>query len=465
MSVIGIRLFIIKNPKNTLDKSEAYLKSRGFEIRSATSIREAIVKILEFRPQFVMIPVDHPNKSVKMLPMILQQSTTAISLVYTESSVATSVVLLQQFKADSSIYPPISGPHLERTILSLTKQSKEKEEATVLTQISGQKNQEPQSTVTHIRGQALSKQSSQQQQADFDAAKAALVRLASIMETDTDRSEYSDWKSAESKVPTFTQEGVGPGQQHSAIQEGVKNLKGTFFQNKPATSEKLDQFSQLALTAFQKAIAEGKQSNLGTVKIDKNRKESACLSVTSPVLSGYILVISSDPEVESFIAAKMKDYLQAGIANLGQNAKDMLLFDISLETIPFEEFGIEASDFYTDENCNENIVALAFFKEEDPCVVTDDAEQQGYRKVSFKDVVLEKPLPYEIFLYLPTNKKFLLYSSEGARLLKDQRERLQKKGVAEVYIKESNVPQLFQSKAESTLQHKFHETKKRLKKA
>src|ERR1044072_3997905 len=78
-------LFILKAKADSLTHPEAYLKTKGWNIQSATSLKDAIRGLLVMRPKYILICMDHPNSKVKMLPKLLETALGAKVIAFLDS--------------------------------------------------------------------------------------------------------------------------------------------------------------------------------------------------------------------------------------------------------------------------------------------------------------------------------------------------------------------------------------------
>src|SRR4051812_15031359 len=64
-------LLIIKSNVKGLTAAESYLLARGWELYSCVDLKQALTMLIQKKPQYVMISVEHPHKKVRLLPNIL----------------------------------------------------------------------------------------------------------------------------------------------------------------------------------------------------------------------------------------------------------------------------------------------------------------------------------------------------------------------------------------------------------
>lgn len=109
-------LFIIKSDKYGLINAENYLKNREWELGSSDDLRQAMVYILNKKPTYVMVTVDHNNSKVDQLPKLLMQTFPVKVIVFAESHSSKSLHKLRSLDHPYTLMPPISGPMIERMV-------------------------------------------------------------------------------------------------------------------------------------------------------------------------------------------------------------------------------------------------------------------------------------------------------------------------------------------------------------
>lgn len=71
---ISKTLLILKGNANSTGTAEQFLRNREWVVFSTTNLKDFLTHIIQKKPSFVMISVDHPSKKVLMMPKVLIQS-------------------------------------------------------------------------------------------------------------------------------------------------------------------------------------------------------------------------------------------------------------------------------------------------------------------------------------------------------------------------------------------------------
>lgn len=119
------KLYFVKSPGYGTSTAENFLKKRNFDINAETNIATALTQIFELQPDFVFIALDHPDSTIESLPKLVAQGCTAPVIPYITSSSRNEMRKLQMHPQQHKLYPPLSGPAVERLVLKTFRQAAE----------------------------------------------------------------------------------------------------------------------------------------------------------------------------------------------------------------------------------------------------------------------------------------------------------------------------------------------------
>jgi hypothetical protein len=109
-------LLILESKNNSLPLMRTFLQNREFLVHSTTSFKEAMAYLVKYKPKFFMVSVDYPNRGVVQLSRQLTETMGVCVILYAEKNVASSIQLLVDSKWDYLLYPPVTGPSVERVV-------------------------------------------------------------------------------------------------------------------------------------------------------------------------------------------------------------------------------------------------------------------------------------------------------------------------------------------------------------
>lgn len=114
-------LVILKSQPDGMKAAEIFLRNRGWNVISTDKLREALAFLIQKQPKYLMIAADHPHKKVKVLPKILSQAFVISVIAYVEKSTRLAMRSIQEMGMNYNLFPPVSGPAVERMILRIRK--------------------------------------------------------------------------------------------------------------------------------------------------------------------------------------------------------------------------------------------------------------------------------------------------------------------------------------------------------
>jgi len=109
-------MLLIKSDPNGLKGVEQFLKNREWHLKSTHTLKEAILYIVQNKPSFVLISVDHPDRKIHKLPKIIAAAFPCCVMAYAEKSMTASFKSLMDFASEYKINPPVTGPAIERAV-------------------------------------------------------------------------------------------------------------------------------------------------------------------------------------------------------------------------------------------------------------------------------------------------------------------------------------------------------------
>lgn len=179
------KLLFIKAPTEPLRSVESFLAKRNFKVFSEIDVKLAIDKVIECEPDFIFLAWDHSDPAIMELPKLIIQASNALVVPYITSTKRDATRKLNVCPLNPKLYPPVSGPAIERLILKAG--LKEEEEKARLAAAEAEVNAKnksnenlssmKESVLTHLKTNPTSNQ---------------VANPVSSVETPTDPNETSD---------------------------------------------------------------------------------------------------------------------------------------------------------------------------------------------------------------------------------------------------------------------------------
>lgn len=549
-------VLILKVSNSSMVAPEGYLKNRKWRVASTTNLKEALGFLAQKSPQYILIPVDHPNKKTLSLLQLIRQAFPKTRIVpYADKSSGSSMKLLQDLNMEYNLYPPVSGPAIQRLILKIVKDDETRSSIDTGDDETQTQNAKAGSDVITFKGE--NKASGGNETMSFEAARAALSKM---IQTDSDDSSASgsggpiiqqggmgggDFafrqdgpqgteSSATQKGPgqgdidysgygetddgnnsSFLQKGkVASGIEYSNEDEKAKkgsteiqgNLDDDELWQKPDNnsfaggsskrrdgktvpimeSEHIPRKKKIhkIISEYQNEdlanhsiIVRGTQEALNQSSKIRNPLDDeelntlgesshvACILVESERYRGYLVcALGKNKKVDKdFINSVQKSLFQF-LKSQGEKLRDDKdVLHLSLTEVDFEPWAVSQAEFLRKSIHGDDEVALAFF----PTQLSDpDLEQSASKQMlqlSLDELKDDTKVEFDLYIYMPENKKYLLYTPQGMTFYTDQKGRLKDKGIRHMHLKKDSAPQVKKYRAQNFLNEKIIEFQKKKK--
>lgn len=461
-----VLLFIAHQPES-LKIITSFLKKRNFEVYLEKDIKEAVVKVFEVKPDFIFIAWDHPEKKIMMLPKILSQSTKAVIVPFINKNSKDALFKIETCPVSPKLYPPISGPAIERLILKSGR-----EDIDFLDKVNKFKNKEDVGLdIDNLKKSLVQIEDVQQ---IIDAPTPEMINQ--VLENPPANVNFEEVLPAEIKNPeeekieilnktekrnevlsktkiNFTEE-QKQGLKNS-IEEQVKAPLENILQAQleyPPEIKKKPLPSKILIIKRDSPEAKPKKNNIFTTpapveagaQILSQENEVAtpaqtllfnayCISIISPNWCGYFIVTSTAQLDFTTIDLVFTDWIKNQVRSIEEvTERDYFEFtNVEQSTLDDLKKISDYSEQLTAHNYDFNI---NFFSVEPKDMKVEFDENKKHIVVYTDDIPTEISLDFDILLHLPKNDKFLVYTLKNSNLKEEQKNRLIKNNVSQLYI-------------------------------
>ena len=438
-SEVSISIFILKTRTDSHRNVETFLKNRKWKVESATSIRDALTYIFQNKPDVVMVPSDHPNKKVRSLPKMLLETFSIQVITYCDSEAKSSIASLQEMGTEYILFPPISGPSIERLVLKAKKKGAN-------------------SGSIHLKG---------------SQTPPPLDQLIAMIGDDESPGTFVD--KGEKVKSSRASEGSALAEMKSNVQKGNK---GALIEYQPAP--KLDSprlaspAHAQALDQISQSVGRAMQESLGGLKPEANYEAVAeiskcsCLRVKSDLVSGYLLAALGQSRLMHLDCAqnfkqKINSALQAEHPDLQVDEKTL---ELEFSQVGFEKWALSDADFIKKAVVGKTEMVLAFFPSEKAAHELSEGPTAEMLAFEVPELKASLKVPCNLYIHLPENGKYLLYLTKGRTLTLEQQSRLLKNGISLMYLAKEEKIWAQQYRAENELNEKiesFHSLEQQIR--
>lgn len=508
----GFSIFILRSKPETLKAAEVFLRNRNWRVGTGTNFRETLAYIIQKQPEFILIAADHPNKKIKILPKLLAQAFPVRLIAYAESQSTASINSLQDFGLEYSLFPPVSGPAIERIILKI-KRDEEKSAQDIKNKIAaGELDTSAEETI-RLKGLNSSGMNTRE---SFENARAALNQLiagddasatAGSLTTEPGQNKndvqfaYLNSEKSQDKPGSLLQEGKSDWNPLQQSEKGHESQSHNYnseqnshsvqnhdygqapsrddrlpimefenpIQKKKLTPQYKNENSQnsrgldsLIVKGAQNALDESVRvrDDLDQYQVIEKTSNCACLIIESERFSGYLVAaLGKDRKFDESFMDQIKKRLFSFLKSHGEPVRDENSMNLKLEEVAFEDWAIEQADFLRKSIHDGNEIAMAFFPTKDTSVKLEESVSEKMLMVNIDELKDDTIVEFDLYIYMPENNKYILYTPQGRTLYGKQRGRLVEKGVSHMHLRKESAHNVKKYRAQNYLNEKIQSFK------
>lgn len=485
-------LYFIKTEKQNLQAIEAFLSKRNFVVHMQSDVKEALIQIIELQPDFVFVAWNHENQRVTQIPALISQAGSCVVVPYIMANTKEAVRKLNICQLSPKLFPPISGPAIERLILKYEKQNllentqrsslihKEKKSSEELIRIKSslvenleKANVEP--TEESEQNSADSEQAEKKQHDEVKQQRQSSIRNRNALfkqsqklnldqqTVDALKNSFNDSVRAplENLIQTVnevgTDQAIDPDQIENQdtpslggviIQKGFENPQGlgTIVQKSGAPSSmgsiNLQNLEESPLGNIKNFSDVEKELSNKVVLLNNEKKSDGYMRtekvkaygmvVLSQQWCGY-LIITSDLFLDfSSVDLLFTEWLRQHLPDL-QEIDEYDFFEFR-QTDPehLRELGTKA-DYSESLEIEGHQINVSFFPVEPHKLNVELNDDQTLIKINTDEIPAGQVLKFSLHLHLPVNQKLLLYTPVSQALSPEQKKRLVNNHVMNLY--------------------------------
>lgn len=449
-------ILILKSNPLSLQSAEQFLRARDWNIISTTSLAEAIQKLFTTKVDYFLLCANHPHKKIRVLPKILSQATSLNIMAYTDIASTFNMSILNEMGVPYQIVPPVSGPAIERTIFRIQKD------------LQAQKD--------NPKGPA--KAGAQNASGMLDASFQEKFKNLFIGEGEDSGSgmdfAFSQSGTSKDDPESFMayEERMRQSQTHgSAVGIQSKTTYPSPFAGIGSSdSEQLPPpkpaFTNIrkSPTALEKSIENVLESAVGPTdpgkpvrKIGK-AQDCICLSISSDQYRGYLVAaMGQNRRFDDELLLNIQSHLADLFKQEGIPVDEDEPMEIRVRLVDFEAWALEKAEFLKKSLHNGNEVAMAFFLTEKISPQFGESQAKDMVSIDIDDLATDQEVTFDVYVFLPANNKYILYTPKGGIFLKAQKVRLKSKGVDRMHIKKESAPDAKKYHAANTLNNSIED--------
>lgn len=395
-------MLILKARAFSLAATEVFLRNRGWKLFVTTDVKEALLKLVEQKFTYVLLSVDHPNKKNPLLPQLIRHKFSTTVMTFAENSSTLSYNRLTAADSEYKIFAPVTGPAVERCITKYLRDLQTRSLMTIKPEstealLYRQPHEEPrvEASGVFIKGKGRSR--------DFGSVHTKGLSGEEI---------YGRISQEPRKDPEYQQR---------------------HFQQKKKRSDALD---TIIARGTQLSLLENVDFGDGFIEHPvEDTVNSGCIIVESERFSGYIVTaMGHNEKISDEFMAGVKKKLFKYLKDNGEHLTESEALDIKLKPVAFEPWALEYADFLRTSVHKGDEVAVAFFPRRPVHVTLENSVHRDMATIHLKDLRGDREVNFDLYIYLATNKKYVLYTPQGGVFYQKQLDRLKQQGVTHMHV-------------------------------
>ena len=478
-------LYIIRSKENTLVAVESFLHNRNFEIQSSTNATTAYEEIKASQPDFVLISLNNPHPKILMFPQLLAQVINPDRIIiFADMLTAAVTKSLSQAKINKKyiLYPPLSGPAVERMTLKIlkdedaAKRAADKPDTQRLSSsdsvtsggfdnisikgssavkdtvvISSGAFQNDNEIVSRTKGLTFFDSGSirEKRLVSEDLGETNTTGLGSQEELEASNSNTAaeSWgsetsgkatKGTRSKINTGNKKQTG-GSRLGETESDQSSKQARFKTSALSRSAPVDFSESLLIRGTEEAF------EFATTVVQKAESETlapaisniACLIVESAKVSGYLIVAyGKDRQIDKEFIQNLRSKLVLYMRENGD--KDFTSeqgLELTVEPTRFSDWALEQAEFLRKSIHKGNEVAIAFFPELATEIPLEISDHEKMLEIDIDNLVLDHEVDFDLYLHMPKNGKFIMHTRKSRVFSKERKSRLQAKDIQKLFVR------------------------------
>lgn len=430
-------ILILKSNPLTLQSAEQFLVARGWAVMSTTNVTDAIQFLFENKIDYFILCANHPQKKVKQFPQLFKQFTELQFITYTDMANTPNMAILQEIGIPYQVLPPVSGPAIERVIFRIEKDEKNNK----LNRKRSLPN-DPQNSFDRKKAQEnISKFFANDEESTTTKVNTS---PSSIEVSSSNVESFPDYENRMKRQMNTTPPKKDKDYPFLTDIDTVK--KASIPQKPPPEFQK----------KIENIIDSSVKASDTSAPVEKveNPQNCICFKIDAPSFRGYLVAaMGKDRRLDEELLVAVNQKLIEVLQQEGTSVDDSKPMDVKIRSVNFEEWAIEKAEFLKKSTHGGNEVAMAFFSAHKTSPTFGESVAADMLSIDIDDLASDSPVSFDVYVYLPSNNKYLLYTPKNSSFLSSQKVRLKAKGIDKMHAKKDSVEEIQKYHAENFLNH------------
>lgn len=388
-------ILIISASPGGLESSRGYLAGRGWTVKSTDDLKEALQYLGDNQPDVVLVCMDHPNKNIQLLPKLILERVRCCVIATTQVSTLENYNLLHSVDCEYKLFPPSSGPAIERMASKYVKKIEE--------------------------------------------------TLREKQPTETKRSGIS---------PRVFRLNVNGKPQETVLDYANIGIKSKF-ELDLGTEAPAEQSPNLLVRGAESVIneiivpaAENEKPVVNWTPI-QSTTNMTCMLIECKSFQGYMVAaLGKDCRLDEGFTALIHRHLIKFLEEQGEVVSTSDIFQMQIKPVAFLDWAEEYAEFLKKSIHKGNEIAFAFFPLEGVRASYQSSATENMLAVPIDELYGDSKVNFNVYIFFPANNRYVLYTPAGSVFYTHQQERLLSRGIKSIHIKREDLKELNRYRAQ-----------------
>ncbi|WP_413575250.1 hypothetical protein ACLVWU_13185 [Bdellovibrio sp. HCB290] len=191
----------------------------------------------------------------------------------------------------------------------------------------------------------------------------------------------------------------------------------------------------------------------------------ACILVESGRFSGYLVAAMAEHKtIDIQFFDQIRTRLFKFLADNGENMENNETMPIKIKQVPFTAWAVEYAEFLRKSVHEGNEVAMAFFPRADVKTEVSKSADEEMAAIKIQEMRENVPVEFNLYVFLPRNNRYVLYTPEGGVFLSEQKNRLISQGITHLHVLRMELQNVDKYRAQNYLNDKIDQYQEQLEK-
>ena len=181
----------------------------------------------------------------------------------------------------------------------------------------------------------------------------------------------------------------------------------------------------------------------------KRTSQITCMLIECDQFQGYLVAaLGGDCHLDEGFNAIIRKHLIQFLKEQGESTFAIETFNMNIKPVAFLEWAADYADFLRKSIHKQNEIAFAFFPLEGVRASYQSSATEDMLSVPIDELFGEAQVGFDLYIFFPANKRYVLYTPAGSVFYNHQKDRLAERGIEKLHIRRSDLSELNRYRAQ-----------------